>query len=99
MDISTGTMIVFPLVSTTYNLGKAELCALSEVDLKDSKLVNRLRNRSSMLFGSLSHILSKQTDARKLNLSQKRKQPDSQPSQHPVKAHQPLVQDTGKGIL
>jgi len=61
-------------------LGKEELCALSVKDVNDTKIVRRIRNRSANVFESLRQILARQTEDRLLNLSEKRKQTGSQPT-------------------
>src|SRR5437762_13963201 len=64
-------------------VGKQELYALSEEDLMNEATVNHLRNQSRMLFQSLREIFSMQPEARKWNLSRKRKSLGSQSSQLP----------------
>lgn len=51
-----------------------------------------------MVFDSLLQILSKQTEVRKKNLSQKRKQPDSRSSQNTTALQQSSMLDIRKGI-
>lgn len=95
-------------------LGKEELCALSEKDVHDTKIVRRIRNGSVVVFGSLRQILARQTEERLLNLSEKRKQTGSQPTDdstqdtentgtQPLDETQPLeeltLSDNEKGIL
>jgi hypothetical protein len=60
-------------------VGKEELCALSEEDLMNEATVSRFRNRSGVVFQSLQEIFSKQSKARNLNLSGKRKPVSLQP--------------------
>jgi hypothetical protein len=54
-------------------VGKEEMCALFEDDLMNEETVNRLRNPSWSIFQSLREIFSTQYEARKSNLSRKRK--------------------------
>lgn len=71
----------FRLGTLLMRVGKAELCALSETEVADMKIVHRIRNLSGDIFSALSHVLAYQTEERQLNLSQKRSQTESQ-SQH-----------------
>jgi len=95
-------------------LGKEELCALSAKDVRDTKLIRRLRNRSAVVFAPLSQILARQTEDRLLNLSEKRKQTNKRQSDdstqdtentetQPLDETQPLEEftqsDNEKGIL
>jgi hypothetical protein len=59
-------------------VGKEELCALSEEDLMSEVKVNRIRDPSRIIFQSLREIFSRQPEARKQNLSRKRKSVNSQ---------------------
>lgn len=52
--------------------GKRELCELSERDLENEKLVNRIRNPSRSTFLSLYDIFQTQSDLRQQNISRKR---------------------------
>jgi hypothetical protein len=63
--------------------GKKELCALSEEDLMKEEVVNRIRNKSGLMFQSLREVFSIQPELRRLNTSRKRKQINSQSSQVP----------------
>jgi hypothetical protein len=54
-------------------VGKDELCALSEEDLKSREVVNRILNPSQTIFQSLQQVMLLQPEVRKLNLSRKRK--------------------------
>ena len=71
-------------------VGKQELYALSEEDLMNEATVNHLRNQSRMLFQSLREIFSMQPEARKWNLSRKRKSLGSQSSQLPPESSRSL---------
>jgi hypothetical protein len=53
-------------------LGKTELCALAEAEATDSKVINKLRTRTSLVFEYLCQIYDLQPDARRANLSRKR---------------------------
>jgi hypothetical protein len=61
-------------------VGKAELCAISGSDLEDDDRLNQIQNSSRMVFDSLSQIISKQSDMRRENLSQKRRKIQPQES-------------------
>jgi hypothetical protein len=70
-------------------VGKDELCALSEEDLTNEETVNLIRNPSRAIFQSLREIFSLQPEARKLNLSRKRKSVGSQSQLPPDDSHSP----------
>src|SRR5271154_5136988 len=70
-------------------VGKDELCALSEEDLMNQETVNLIQNPSRGLFQSLREIFSLQPEARKLNLSRKRKSVGSQSQLPPDDSHSP----------
>ena len=61
-------------------IGKAELCALSEADVMNKLVVNKLRNSSHTVFNSFLQILLKQPELRQKNLSQKRKRTEKHES-------------------
>jgi hypothetical protein len=53
-------------------LGKARLCALSQEDLKNVRLLNRIEDKTSSTFLALHDILRLQSNLGQLNISRKR---------------------------
>jgi hypothetical protein len=53
-------------------VGKAQLCTLSEKDVENKSLVNRIQNKSSLVFLSLMEIFQMQSDLRHANITRKR---------------------------
>jgi hypothetical protein len=78
-------------ISVVYVLmvDEQELYALSEEDLMNEATVNHLRNQSRMLFQSLREIFSMQPEARKWNISRKRKPLGPQSSEPPPALNPP----------
>ena len=68
-------------------VGKDELYALSEEDLTNEETVNLIRNPSRAVFQSLREIFSLQPEARRLNISRKRKSVGSQSQLPPDDSH------------
>jgi hypothetical protein len=53
-------------------IGKKELCALSEKDVENTNLINRIRNNSRSSFDAMRKIIQTQSELRQANLSRKR---------------------------
>jgi len=58
--------------SKLLTVGKQELCALSERDVENERLLNRIRTKTSSTFLALYDIFQMQSDLRQLNVSRKR---------------------------
>ena len=56
-------------------VGKAELLAISEEELKDDDKVNQIQNSTRSSFSNLHEILSRTSSLSRDNLAQKRRKP------------------------
>ena len=59
-------------------VGKEELCALSEGDVENEGVLNRIKNTSKSIFLSLYDILQTQSELRQQNMSRKRQRKEKQ---------------------
>jgi hypothetical protein len=53
-------------------VAKVQLCAPSQKDVENEGLVNRIQNKSSLVFLSLLEIFQMQSDLRQANITRKR---------------------------
>ena len=63
---------MYQLMSNRLIVGKNQLCTLSERDVENQSLVNRIPNKSSSVFLALLDIFRTQSDLRQANISRKR---------------------------